>query len=144
MPFFWSQPPERSSYYPKRSADDSGIDWSQNTIEVYNLIRAVAPPYPSAYCYHKKKKIFILEAYPFDSTLFHHSIKPGTIVDIALSLEQFVVKTTDGSLLIKKFVEVNIYDLKIGDVLAGVNINDVLQRIRLTYDKGIKVDEKEI
>lgn len=141
---FWSQPPDKPSYYPKRTPDDSGVDWDQSTLQVYNLIRAVAPPYPPAYCYYRGKKIFILEAYPYDSTLFHHGIKPGTIVDVMLSLGQFVVKTIDGTLLIRKFSEADIHDFKIGDVLEGVDGDSILQRIKTMYDKEILDDEKEI
>ena len=37
------------SYYPGRKPEDGRIDWSRAAAEVYNLIRAVAPPYPGAF-----------------------------------------------------------------------------------------------
>jgi methionyl-tRNA formyltransferase len=37
------------SYFGGRKPEDGKIDWSQNAIQIYNLIRAVAPPYPGAY-----------------------------------------------------------------------------------------------
>jgi methionyl-tRNA formyltransferase len=37
------------SYYGRRSARDSAIDWRRGALAVHNLIRAVAPPYPAAY-----------------------------------------------------------------------------------------------
>jgi methionyl-tRNA formyltransferase len=141
---FLPQPPEKTTYYPKRTPDDSGIDWSQTTLQIHNLIRAVAPPYPHAYCYHDGKKAFIFEAYPFETGLFHHSIKPGTIVDVSLSLEHFVVKTVDGTLIVKKFSGLRIGDIKVGDVLEGVNQSDILQQIAQRYPKNIADDEKEI
>jgi methionyl-tRNA formyltransferase len=37
------------SYYGGRKPEDGRIDWSQPAERVYNLIRAVAPPYPGAF-----------------------------------------------------------------------------------------------
>jgi methionyl-tRNA formyltransferase len=37
------------SYYSGRKPEDGRIDWSQPAARVYNLIRAVAPPYPGAF-----------------------------------------------------------------------------------------------
>lgn len=39
----------RGSYFGSRRPDDGRIDWSRPAAEVYNLIRAVAPPYPGAF-----------------------------------------------------------------------------------------------
>ena len=37
------------SYFGGRRPEDGRIDWQKPAAEVYNLIRAVAPPYPGAY-----------------------------------------------------------------------------------------------
>lgn len=37
------------SYYGGRKPEDGRIDWAQPAARVYNLIRAVAPPYPGAF-----------------------------------------------------------------------------------------------
>ena len=37
------------SYFGGRRPEDGRIDWSRGALEVHNLIRAVAPPYPGAY-----------------------------------------------------------------------------------------------
>jgi methionyl-tRNA formyltransferase len=39
----------QGSYYGARKPEDGRIDWSQPAQQVYNLIRAVAPPYPGAF-----------------------------------------------------------------------------------------------
>ena len=39
----------QGSYFGARSPDDGRIDWTRPAAEVYNLIRAVAPPYPGAF-----------------------------------------------------------------------------------------------
>lgn len=38
------------SYFGGRKPEDGRIDWQQTATQVYNLIRAVAPPYPGAFC----------------------------------------------------------------------------------------------
>ncbi len=37
------------SYYGGRKPEDGRIDWSQPAERIYNLVRAVAPPYPGAF-----------------------------------------------------------------------------------------------
>jgi methionyl-tRNA formyltransferase len=37
------------SYFSGRKPEDGRIDWSQPAQAVYNLVRAVAPPYPGAF-----------------------------------------------------------------------------------------------
>lgn len=39
----------QGSYYGGRKPEDGRIDWTQSAERVYNLIRAVAPPYPGAF-----------------------------------------------------------------------------------------------
>jgi methionyl-tRNA formyltransferase len=39
----------QGSYYGGRKPEDGRIDWAQPAERVYNLIRAVAPPYPGAF-----------------------------------------------------------------------------------------------
>ncbi|CAN7320543.1 formyltransferase [Caballeronia sp. LjRoot31] len=39
----------KGSYFGGRKPEDGRIDWSQTAQQVYNLIRAVAPPYPGAF-----------------------------------------------------------------------------------------------
>jgi methionyl-tRNA formyltransferase len=38
------------SYFGGRKPEDGRIDWSRPAAEIHNLIRAVAPPYPGAFC----------------------------------------------------------------------------------------------
>jgi methionyl-tRNA formyltransferase len=37
------------SYFGRRTPEDGRIDWSQPAARVYDLVRAVAPPYPGAF-----------------------------------------------------------------------------------------------
>ena len=38
------------SYYSGRRPEDGRIDWTKSAREIHNLVRAVAPPYPGAFC----------------------------------------------------------------------------------------------
>ena len=38
----------RGSYFGGRRAEDGRIDWTASALDVHNLVRAVAPPYPGA------------------------------------------------------------------------------------------------
>lgn len=40
-----------ATYTCKRIPEDGKIEWNKTSAEVYNLIRALAYPYPGAYCY---------------------------------------------------------------------------------------------
>lgn len=53
-----------SSYFGGRKPEDGLIDWGQDAIRIYNLIRAVTHPYPGAYTYLHGKKLYIWRANP--------------------------------------------------------------------------------
>ena len=40
----------RGSYFGRRRPEDGRIDWSKSAQEIHNLVRAVAPPFPGAFC----------------------------------------------------------------------------------------------
>ncbi|MCX7180111.1 MAG: formyltransferase [Proteobacteria bacterium] len=40
----------QGSYFGGRKAEDGRIDWQQSAQAIHNLVRAVAPPYPGAFC----------------------------------------------------------------------------------------------
>ena len=50
------------SYFGRRSARDGAIDWRAGSRAAYNLIRAVAPPYPGAYTQADGEPLRILRA----------------------------------------------------------------------------------
>jgi len=52
----------RATYTSRRKPEDSEIDWSWNLRKVYNFIRALAPPYPSAFFKLNNKKIVLTSA----------------------------------------------------------------------------------
>lgn len=48
---FTEQDESEATYTCKRIPEDGKIDWSKTSTEVYNLIRALAHPFPGAFCY---------------------------------------------------------------------------------------------
>jgi methionyl-tRNA formyltransferase len=50
------------SYFSGRKPEDGRIDWTQPAAQVYNLIRAVAPPYPGAFTEVAGKRFVIARA----------------------------------------------------------------------------------
>jgi methionyl-tRNA formyltransferase len=52
------------SYFGGRRPEDGRIDWSKPAAAVYNLIRAVAPPYPGAFTEIAGKRLVVAKARP--------------------------------------------------------------------------------
>lgn len=103
---------DMDSWYGKRTADDGKIDFNLRTKHIYNLIRAVSHPFPGAFCYCDGIKVIIWEAIPFDMILDFSAYRVGEVIDVFDGNP--VVRTLDGSLLIKEYES---DDLKPGCVL---------------------------
>ena len=50
------------SYFSGRKPEDGRIDWTQPAAQVYNLIRAVAPPYPGAFTELNGQRLIVAAA----------------------------------------------------------------------------------
>lgn len=59
---FTPQDESKATYSVWRNPEDCHIDWSKNSQDIYNLIRAVSTPYPGAFTYYKGAKIIINKA----------------------------------------------------------------------------------
>jgi len=106
-----------ATYRRLRADEDSYIDWNADTERIYNLIRAVAFPYPKAWTTYnggiiKINKATILNM-PFDFYLFEN---PGTILG-NLKGFGYLVKTKNGLIAIDDLELKNI-ELAIGGVLG--------------------------
>lgn len=101
------------SWYKKRTAIDGKVDFHARTREIYNLIRGVAAPFPGAYAFVGDKKVIIWEAMPFDEIIDFSEYTPGEVIDVFD--EHPIVRTVDGSLLIKRYETEK--ELIIGDIL---------------------------
>ncbi len=141
---FFPQPPGKPSFYPKRAAKDGFIDWRQSTKDIYNLIRAVSFPYPSAFTYLGEKKITIHDARPFDTLLFHGRGRPGEILDVSIAAGNFVVKSKDGSIIVNRFDGAAIEEIKAGEILKSSEMEKIFNEIRGRYPDWVQDDQKEI
>lgn len=130
------QPDEPPSFYPKRTAEDGAIDWSQPTQTIDRLIRAVAPPYPGAF----SGSVVIEAAQPFEGAMFPSSTAPGTVLDVSPSMRAFVVKTGDGSLLVTRYTG----EVGRGEVLKSTPTVWTREELARRYGPDQPVDQWEI
>ena len=61
----------------------------------------MSAPFPGAFAFVKGEKVIIWEAVPFDEMLDFSDYKPGEVIEVFDG--QPVVRTVDGSLLIKNY-----------------------------------------
>lgn len=57
-----AQDRSRASFFHKRSEEDIRIDWTWSAAELERLVRAQSAPYPSAFCFHRGRRLEILTA----------------------------------------------------------------------------------
>ncbi|MBF0527692.1 MAG: methionyl-tRNA formyltransferase [Deltaproteobacteria bacterium] len=87
----------------RRHPEDGLINWRETSREIFNLVRAVQPPYyPGAYTYLKDKKIIIARTIPVQVAPYKHI--PGQIVDVQRD-KGLLVKTGDTLLWLTKVWE---------------------------------------
>lgn len=106
----------RASYRRRRSEVDGEIDWRAPTLVAYNLIRALARPYPGAHTYHRGRKVIVRRSIlPTDATITL-ATRAGTV--IAKVPGELHVRTGDGYL---RLVEVESQEgvaIEVGDRLG--------------------------
>jgi methionyl-tRNA formyltransferase len=96
----------RGGYFSGRKPEDGVIDWSRSAVEIHNLVRAVAPPYPGARTSLRGRPARILRtrvldpAVPAEKTpslsvednrIVAHCGAGGTLLILALEIEGDVV-----------------------------------------------------
>jgi len=101
------------SFYKKRKPEDGQIDLKKSAGKIYNLVRGVTKPFPGAFCYNKKNKLFIWDAVPFDNLIDFSKYEVGEVIENLYDMP--IIKTVDGTLLIRDYESKN--KLKKGDIL---------------------------
>lgn len=110
-----TQDATRATYNCKRTLEDNRIDWHWPTDRIYNLIRAVAKPYPGATTMLHGEPLWIWEAVRVTSPRRFVGRVPGRIIEIHPS-EGTVVLTGDGALLLTRVQRAN------GDIVCAAEI----------------------
>jgi methionyl-tRNA formyltransferase len=141
---FAPQPSEPPTYYPRRTPEDGGIDWSWPTVTVDRLVRAVAPPYPGAFTAFDGHRIIVEDGQPFDAALFRSDIESGTVLDRSRSLGSFVVKTGDGSFLVSRAAGPTLDRLRVGSVLDSGATSWTRELLAARYGPTIPEEQWEI
>lgn len=105
-----------STYAPMLNKELGHINWKQDCINVYNLIRGVTP-WPGAFCYYDKR---VLKIWKADKILGGCNENPGEIIDV--SKNGIVVACGNGNIIIKELQEVGSKRMDIFSYLNGHNI----------------------
>jgi methionyl-tRNA formyltransferase len=84
----------KGSYYGGRKPADGVIDWTQSAVEIHNLIRAVAPPYPGATTHVAGRPVTIHASLPAPAKFRHTN--PG---HLNVSSERVIALCGDGRML---------------------------------------------
>lgn len=90
-------------YYPKRTPEDGKIDWNSTAEGICRLVRAVTRPYPGAFTYLSKHRLYIWRAQNFGDNLITSHAEPGEVVFISNDLTEFVVQCGTGAVLVTEF-----------------------------------------
>ena len=98
------QPKGEYEIFPKRSAEDGEINWSNSTIEILNLIRAVSRPYPGAFKMINKTKLILWRAEK--SNLKFEETREGEIVKE--DKRAIYIKCIDGVIKVTEWECVNL------------------------------------
>lgn len=104
------------SYGAKRIQEDGRIDWSRNSKEIYNFVRAQSKPYPGAFSTYREQKIIL-----WNVELFPHKIqgKPGQI-GLINEGEVIVICGNDTGVKITK-IEINGEEKNVTEVIKSIN-----------------------
>jgi len=91
-----------ATYTCSRNPEDGTIDWSNNSKDIYNFVRALTPPFPGAFTYYKGERIIIIDSEKYNIPNYV-GIVPGKVIKI-IKGEGVVVLCGNGALLIRNVI----------------------------------------
>ncbi len=97
------QPVRSGSYFGGRRPEDGRIDWSQGAWAIHNLVRAVAPPYPGAFCSIGGRHLAVLRTWWTDK----HSTHLASPV-LLLDEDRLFIRCADGGVLELLHAEIDV------------------------------------
>jgi methionyl-tRNA formyltransferase len=92
------QDPAAATVFGRRTPEDGLVRWHWSAARVYNLIRAVAHPYPGAFTHFRAKRLYLWNARPV-TVNGHSTLPPGAVVEIRAG-QGLLVGTGSGPLLL--------------------------------------------
>jgi methionyl-tRNA formyltransferase len=108
------QDEQQKTYFDKRTPEDGRIVWDWQRERIYNWVRALAPPYPGAFCFLGELKM-IINKLKYSDCGFSCDMKNGLVRDV--NADSVIVKTPNGCVEIPDYTsDGNIASIKKGDV----------------------------
>ena len=92
----------KPTYYPKRTPNDSLIDWDMGVYEIERFVRAVTKPFNGAFSF-LDEKVIIYDSQVFDSSDYGYDDKMNGEIVVVFPNGKFLVKCYGGLLLINDF-----------------------------------------
>ena len=120
------QPGGQTSFLPKRSPQNGGINWEHSAKRVTNLIRALTKPYPGAFSFINGVCIHFFRSHIFDTKIQFDNIHPGEIIEVFPNGD-FIVATGDLPLYVREYDVDKEFKLKKGqkfDLVSGEQLQD--------------------
>jgi methionyl-tRNA formyltransferase len=103
------------TYFDKRTSEDGKIVWDWQRERIYNWVRALAPPYPGAFCFFGDSKM-VINKIRFSDFGFSCDMKNGIVRDV--NKDSITVKTPNGCIEIIDYIgNGNIASIKKDDIL---------------------------
>jgi len=94
------QDDDQANYWRKRSREDGEVDWRMSSSSVYNLIRALARPYPGAHCVGNGKEVKLWAARVVDEEFEDvQHLEPGKV--LVANADRIAVKCGKGVVSIR-------------------------------------------
>lgn len=104
---------------PRRRPKDGLIDFNQNSLEVYNFVRALTRPYPGAFFKYNDQKVIIWKASYTKS--IEPSTETGVVIDYIYSFDDndcaVLISTKDGAIIINEIETEN-------EIIQGKDLHD--------------------
>jgi methionyl-tRNA formyltransferase len=125
-----------ATYTCSRGPRDGMIDWSCDSRRVYDLLRALAPPYPGAFTFYEGRKVVITAAEHLPSPPVYVGRIPGRPVRIDQDEGTVDVLTGDGILRIRSVVPEGASEQPASHVIRsvrgrlGLDVLDLLERLQ--------------
>ncbi|WP_263841476.1 methionyl-tRNA formyltransferase [Salinibacter sp.] len=95
------QDDEKANYWRKRSYEDGQVDWRMSSTAIYNLIRALACPYPGAHCIVEGEEIKLWAADVINDEFEDvQHLEPGKV--LAAGHDQVALKCGEGVVAIQE------------------------------------------